>query len=713
MTTTPTAPEPQAGLEQEAADQAATTTDQPATEAPTPFHDLEAFVGLPRIGGLALSPDGTRLVATVQTLDAKKSGYVSALWELDPAGEAPARRLTRGAKGESGAAFTREGDLLFTAGRPGTNPGDEHDDSEVPALWLLPRAGGEARLVARRAGGVGGLTVAREAGTVLLASGTHPLADEHGDDTEVVKARKESKVSAILHETYPVRYWDHDLGPAGTRLFTATPTDVSALAAEADPRLDLTDLTGHVPGRVDDRASWDISPDGRTVVVDWTVPEAKGDRRVVLATIDVVSREVTVVADDAEVEHEGGRFSPDGSQIAVTLFRRSTPHRAPDVSLGLLPAGGGEVRDLTPDWDLWPGTPRWTPDGSALVVAADEQGRSPLYRVDVSTGERTRLTTDDGAYASYEVSADGQWVYALRSAIDSPAAPVRVPIGGGAPQPIPSPVPAVEVPGTLTEVTTTAEDGTPLRAWLALPEGASADSPAPLLLWIHGGPLGSWNAWTWRWNPWTATARGYAVLLPDPRLSTGYGQEFIEKGWGAWGAAPYTDLMAITDATVARDDVDEERTAAMGGSFGGYMANWVAGHTDRFRCIVTHASLWALDNFGLTTDAAYYWLHELTDEMAQANSPHHHVDAITTPMLVVHGDKDYRVPINEGLRLWYELVARSADENGETPHRFLYFPDENHWILTPNNSRAWYATVFAFLDQHVLGKDWVRPEELR
>ncbi|MBE0975100.1 S9 family peptidase, partial [Escherichia coli] len=164
-----------------------------------------------------------------------------------------------------------------------------------------------------------------------------------------------------------------------------------------------------------------------------------------------------------------------------------------------------------------------------------------------------------------------------------------------------------------------------VRGWLVLPEGEAPAGGHPLLLWIHGGPLGSWNAWSWRWTPWIMAARGYAVLLPDPALSTGYGQDFIERGWGRWGQAPYTDLMALTDAVVAREDVDGDRTAAMGGSFGGYMANWVAGHTDRFRCVVTHASLWALDGFGPTTDAAFYWAREMDEQMQQENSPHRFV----------------------------------------------------------------------------------------
>jgi dipeptidyl aminopeptidase/acylaminoacyl peptidase len=210
-------------------------------------------------------------------------------------------------------------------------------------------------------------------------------------------------------------------------------------------------------------------------------------------------------------------------------------------------------------------------------------------------------------------------------------------------------------------------------------------------------------------------AKGYAVLLPDPALSTGYGQEFIQRGWGEWGKKPFSDLMAITDAVVARPDIDETRTAAMGGSFGGYMANWVAGQTDRFKAIVTHASLWALDQFGPTTDAAQYWLKEMTVEMAMENSPHLNVGNIKTPMLVIHGDKDYRVPIGEGLRLWYELLSKSglpAGEGGQSPHRFLYFPDENHWVLQPQHARIWYGVVEHFLAKQVLGKDVVLPEEL-
>jgi dipeptidyl aminopeptidase/acylaminoacyl peptidase len=167
--------------------------------------------------------------------------------------------------------------------------------------------------------------------------------------------------------------------------------------------------------------------------------------------------------------------------------------------------------------------------------------------------------------------------------------------------------------------------------------------------------------------------------------------------------------MSLTDAAEARADVDGERTAAMGGSFGGYMVNWVAGHTDRFSAIVTHASLWALDQAGSTADVSFHWQRMMTSEMAETNSPHRFADAIVTPMLVVHGGRDYRVPVGEGLRLWWDLMSRSKTEDGSSPHRFLYFPDENHWVLAPNHAKVWYSTVFAFLAHHVRGEGWTRP----
>ena len=204
-------------------------------------------------------------------------------------------------------------------------------------------------------------------------------------------------------------------------------------------------------------------------------------------------------------------------------------------------------------------------------------------------------------------------------------------------------------------------------------------------------------------------AKGYAVFLPDPALSTGYGEQMVRRGWGQWGGAPYTDLMSATDAVLKRDDVDDSRVAAMGGSYGGYMANWVAGHTDRFRCIVTHASLWALDQFQSTTDHPAYWVREWglpTDRPERYDqwSPHHFAAAITTPMLVIHGDKDYRVPIGEGLRLWWDLQRREVES------KYLYFPDEGHWILKPGNACVWYDTVWAWLATYVLGEKWTRPE---
>jgi dipeptidyl aminopeptidase/acylaminoacyl peptidase len=332
-----------------------------------------------------------------------------------------------------------------------------------------------------------------------------------------------------------------------------------------------------------------------------------------------------------------------------------------------------------------------------------------------SAADVVRVTRDAAAYTDVVVSPDGRSAYAVRSSYEFPPEVVRIDLASGDVTRLPAPAERPRIQGTLERIGTTAADGSRVPAYLAMPAGASTQNPAPLLLWIHGGPLGSWNAWTWRWNPWLLVAKGYAVLLPDPALSTGYGQAYIQRGWGEWGRAPYTDLMAITDSAVQRPDIDGTRTAAMGGSFGGYMANWVAGQTDRFNAIVTHASLWALDQFGPTTDDSQYWLKEMTAEMALANSPHLHVEKISTPMLVIHGDKDYRVPIGEGLRLWYELLSKSqlaADENGQTQHRFLYYPDESHWILQPQHAKVWYGVVEHFLARQVLGQEVPVPEDL-
>lgn len=694
----------------------ATPTPTPATPPPTPFHDLDAYVALPRLSGLTLSPDGTRLVTAVATLDATRTRYVTALWEVDPAGERPARRLTRSAKGESSAVFAATGDLLFTSARPDADA-EAPDDEPPAALWLLPADGAEARVVAARRAGIDGVVVAQDAPVVVVASDVLPSAADDAEDERLRGLRKDAKVAAILHSGYPVRYWDHDLGPATPHLLAG---DLAAVTAAPDagapaPRLALRDVAPDA-GTALQHQDAVLSPDGRTLVTQWVRREPRGGQREQLVAVDVASGERRVLVADPDADVYAPVVSPDSRSVAYLRQTRSTPTEAPQVQLWVAALDGADAapRRVAADWDRWPHEVVWTRDGSGLLVGADDLGRGPVFHVDLASDAVTRVTADDAVFSDLRVSPDGATLYALRVSYAAPAHPVRLDLAAalasGSPVEavaLPAPAPQPALPGSLTEVTATGEDGSEVRAWLVLPEGASAAAPAPLLLWIHGGPLNSWNAWSWRWNPWIMAARGYAVLLPDPALSTGYGQQFVQRGWGAWGAAPYTDLMAVTDATVARPDVDEARTAAMGGSFGGYMANWVAGHTDRFRAIVTHASLWALDQFGPTTDDAFYWEREMTPQMALENSPHLFVDRIVTPMLVVHGDKDYRVPIGEGLRLWYELLSRSglpAGEDGETVHRFLYFPDENHWVLSPQQAKVWYQVVERFLAEHVLGR---------
>jgi len=699
--------------------------------ASSPFSSLDDYIALPRVEALALSPDGTRAVLTVATLKKDGTAYERSLWSVPTDGSGQPTRLTRSAKGESSASFTADGGILFVSARPDS---DADEDDESSQLWLLPATGGEGRPVTRLAGGVAAIAaVAEAADRVVIGAELLPGGETLEAEAKLRALRKKKKVAAILHETYPVRFWDHDLGPAEPHLLAldlaGLADTVAAVTAEsADRAADEAveeggdagtpypatlprpfDLTPS-PGRTADTAGAALTADGRTLIAALRIPETR-DGRFALAAIDTTTGERSWLFDETDVDFEAPAISHDGRTFAYLRTEKGSPAAPTDVEVWVAGIDGANPRRIAADWDRWATSIQFAADDAALIATADSDGRGPIYRIPLDGAAPDELTTDDFTYTHVAIDRTSDDLVALRSNWLAPSHPVRISRDGTV-TPLVTPAAPPAPSATMTEVETIAEDGARVRGWLLLPEGASDAAPAPLLLWIHGGPLASWNAWSWRWAPLLAVARGYAVLLPDPALSTGYGLEFIARGWNSWGGKPYTDLMSITDAVTLRPDIDETKTAAMGGSFGGYMANWIAGHTDRFRAIVTHASLWAMDQFGGTTDSSEYWQRIFTPEAMMENSPHRFVDGIRTPLLVIHGDRDYRVPIGESLRLWSELAEHHAAADGSTVHRFLFYPDENHWVLKPQHAVVWYQTVFAFLDQHVHGAEWKRPELL-
>ncbi|AXK46279.1 S9 family peptidase [Brachybacterium saurashtrense] len=683
---------------------------------------IETLLDATRLAGLETT-EGGRILAKVSRPDAKGTAYRSALVEIDGEALLP---LTRGSASVGAVAAAEDGTTYFTAKRVGED-GEEAEDAQ---LWALP-VRGEARELAARPGGFGGLTVA---GRHLIAElEVHSQAADETEHAELTATRTKDKVTAALHSGFPTRYWDHDLGPTRPVLaIAALPEDLAAAERTPAPARveDATAADGSTDAAADEDALTQVlhfrhlpMPPGR--LVGWSVDRA-GERALVamsdsrddllavshLYLLDLVGGQGPRLLREggAEVEYGPGAFSPAGDRAVIGRHRTWTETATMSAAVELLDLASGESTPLWPEFDHW-ADPVWL-DETTLVATSDDTGRGSVWIGDVAAPAPRRLAGGPGRDLAFSgASVAGGAIIASASGIAVAPHPVRIDPATGEIAQLPNPADPVDLPGTLTEVTATAEDGTALRAWLRLPEG---EGPHPLVVFAHGGPWGSWNAWTYRWNPGPFVAAGYAVLLPDPAISTGYGQAMIDRGQHELGGAPYTDIMALTDATIARQDVDAERTAFAGGSYGGYMANWVAGHTgDRFRCIVTHASLWDTETMGHTTDNAG-WERPMRGQNPQYN-PKEYVGEIVVPMLVIHGDKDYRVPIAQGHALWYDLHEFSAtprDAHGRTRHRYLYFPDEGHWIQGRGNAQVWYETFLGFLDTHVRGEAWERPATL-
>ena len=326
----------------------------------TPFHDLADFVAVPRVTALRLAPDGTWLAAAVQTLSADRKKYLTSIWRIDAKG-GPARRLTRSAEGEGSPRFLPDGSLLFTSRRAdpaGQQP--DGDSGDAAALWLLPAAGGEARVVAALPGGITAAEVARDAGGIVVGSPVLPAAGNE-DDTRLRQERKDAGITAILHESAPVRFWDHDLGPDQPRLFAVDPDQVQETEigwAGGDKESTLADDTGVAregaeraaqparlrdltpePGRALDGEAFELTPDGTSVVTGWWQWDPAGESHCELVMIDVASGKRRVLLSVPEFDFSSPRVSPDGRFIVCQRERHATADRPVDLTLVMLDTG--------------------------------------------------------------------------------------------------------------------------------------------------------------------------------------------------------------------------------------------------------------------------------------------------------------------------------------------------------------------------------------
>ena len=694
--------------------------------------DVETLWQIERLGPPSLAPDGAQAVAALASFSMKDNKGTSSLWLLSTLGGAP-RRLTSCGDKDARPRWSPHGErIAFTAKR---EAGSKKDDEAQ--LYLIAPDGGEAERAAEVATGVEDFRWCADGRSLVFVSWVWP--DTKGTKAQAarMKAWKERKETAYVTSEAQYRHWDHQLpmNRVPHLLLMTLPDDHGKgsggrPAGEAKVR-DLFEGTPYELARAGpDANGFDVSPDGRRVVFAFgPEPVKRQDGRFALAEMELKSGRVRVIAQDAAWNLGAPRYSPGGERIAFTASHQAVKHTMPD-QLAVWERESGRWEVVSGEWDHEVHAPLvWEEDGLAVLCTSEEKGRLPLWRFEVASRRAERLV--EGGWVSAFDKAAGTLVTLASSATHPErlvahlpgAAPRRIErfndallgklswgrveehwIGGAAAVPATSATRAAlpRRPKRPAARADAAEPGDPVQLWLVLPPGFDAKKKYPLLQLIHGGPHTAFgDGWHYRWNAQVLAAAGYVVTMVNYHGSSGFGHAFLDSITHRWGELELRDVEAATDWLLAQPWADATRVFAAGGSYGGFMVAWMNGHVSpgRYAAYVCHAG--CFDWVAMFADDAWAWhAKELGawywDDLAQVQrqSPHAHAGRMSTPTLVVHGALDYRVPDAQGLAYYNTLKARGVDA------RLVWFPDENHWVLKPRNSRLWYAEFLGWLARH-------------
>ena len=676
---------------------------------------FEDMMQLKRVGEPIVSPDDKWVGFAAIDVNLEENTRKPHLWIVPIAG-GEARRLTPATgPGEDRIRFAPDGrSILFVS--------DKGWGSQVWVQIFDTSSGslsGEARKVTSISTEASDALWSPDGKGILFVSAVWPDCTDDACNKQRDEVISKSKVKAKIFTHLMYRHWNAFASGKRNHLFI--------VSSEGGTARDLTPGDHDVPPfSLGGQDQYSFSPDGKEVAYATNIDEVEA----ISTNTDVFLVPVAGGSPKKITTNPGSDgtpiYSPDGKYVAYRSQSRGG-YESDRFRLMLYERATGKTTDLTPNFDRWVDSIAWSPDSKTIYLTAGNEGQNPIYAITIDQNGAWPMEIVSGYNDSPTLTPDGKTLVFDRMSIAAPneiyaAALVYPQCRIAVPEhaySVPDCLLSKAQPVTrLNEAVLSEIEMQPLESFwfdgaekekiqgfLLKPPNFDSNKKYPLKFLIHGGPQGAWgDDWSYRWNPELFAADGYVVVMVNFHGSTGYGQKFIDAINGNWGGPPFQDLMIGLDyAEKTYPFIDKDRACALGASYGGYMINWLEGHTTRFKCLVSHDGMFNTESAYGTTEELWFnewefkgmpWTNR---EMYRKWSPHLSVTDFKTPILIVHGQLDYRLDVSEGFQL-FTTVQRL-----KIPSKMLYFPDEGHWVLKPQNSRLWYKTVNEWVDE------WTKP----